>query len=152
VSEASHGRETKLDSRVRATCFRGSLHDFFYAAEKATAQDKEKENPPTIMVGFNTGFGNTNRKLTREWLPSLLEASFAQEPLPAPSVLRAAEQLVPQRGSSSEVLLAWVRAKASSQKVPFGTQTVGHRPKADRQASKCLEEAVRMLDVAFTSP
>ena len=66
MSEASHGRETTLDARVRASCFRGSLHDFFEA-------DTPEADTPTVVVGFNTGFGNTNRKLTHEWIPSLLE-------------------------------------------------------------------------------
>jgi len=73
---------------MRATCFRGSLHDFFAVAEKAQAQDKE--DPPTIVVGFNTGFGNTNRKLTREWLPSLLEVNNARVSFLALCVLSGA--------------------------------------------------------------
>lgn len=102
MSKASHGHETKLDGRMRATCFRGSLYDFFDAADKAAAaQDKDKEDPPTtIVVGFNTGFGNTNRKLTREWLPSLLEVNNALEPFLAPSVLRPAPQPVPHSPST----------------------------------------------------
>eukprot|EP00959_Pyramimonas_sp_CCMP1952_P072620 1517189-Pyramimonas_sp.AAC.3 len=40
-----------------------------------------KERPvdthPAVVIGYNTGFGNTNRQLTREWLPSLREVSLA---------------------------------------------------------------------------
>jgi hypothetical protein len=60
---------------VRAVCFRGSLDQFLSESKEVAARPLDSH--PTVVVGFNTGFGNTNRQLTREWLPSLREVRLS---------------------------------------------------------------------------
>jgi hypothetical protein len=72
IATTRHGRSTRHSKRLLSRCFHGTLGDLLRAE---THHSRES----TIVVGFNTGFGNASAgmakggfALMQSWLPDLL--------------------------------------------------------------------------------
>jgi len=123
VSKASHGRTFQVSDSVRAVCHRGDLVDFLKNSEDT--KRRSVADQPTVIIGFNPGFGNTNAKLTREWMASLLE--IAESRLVA--AFTCANDYADLRGE----LAIWSRALGSRfvlepERNAFRAVTVAHAP------------------------
>ncbi|KAK3258836.1 hypothetical protein CYMTET_32135 [Cymbomonas tetramitiformis] len=78
ISKENHGKEMTLSANMSAVLHRGTLLGFLEDSAECQREDPRR---PVVVMGFNPGFGNTNRNLTYQWLPDLLH--IAERRLPA---------------------------------------------------------------------
>eukprot|EP00854_Cymbomonas_tetramitiformis_P012602 gene12602-14892_t len=69
ISKENHGKEMTLSANMSAVLHRGTLLGFLEDSAECQREDPRR---PVVVMGFNPGFGNTNRNLTYQWLPDLL--------------------------------------------------------------------------------
>ena len=141
IATSSHGKSTKLASKLKARRFHGTLGELLAKETFHTAES-------SIVVGFNTGMGNASEgmakggyALMQSWLPDLL----AMLRLGLVSVFTCANDYSDLRGELSIFQTLHAELILPPRRNPFKAATVVRESDAERcewSCSSCFMYAV----------